>query len=72
MRVQTASAEMLLALKVLAHRVGDDDDDVRVLARRLGLRTPTAVLDLVESILGPNRLTAAAAFSVAAALQPET
>lgn len=71
LRVQTASAEMLLALKVLAHRVGEDDDDLRLLAERLDLATPAAVLDLAESILGPRRLTASARFFVEAVLQPE-
>jgi len=52
LRVQSASAEMLLALKCLAHRLGEDDDDVRLLARHLGLSDPDAVLDLVVQVFG--------------------
>lgn len=52
LRVQSASPEMLLALKCLAHRLGEDDDDVRLLARRLGLTDPDDVLDLVVQVFG--------------------
>ncbi|MDQ3356846.1 MAG: DUF6036 family nucleotidyltransferase, partial [Actinomycetota bacterium] len=36
LRCLAASPRILLALKVLAHRVGEDEDDVRLLARELG------------------------------------
>jgi len=52
LRVQSASAEMLLALKCLAHRLGEDDDDVRLLARQLGLSDPDDVLELVVQVFG--------------------
>ncbi len=52
LRVQSASAEMLLALKCLAHRLGEDDGDVRLLARHLGLTDPEDVLDLVVRVFG--------------------
>ena len=52
LRVQSASPEMLLALKCLAHRLGEDDDDVRLLARHLGLTDPDDVLDLVVEVFG--------------------
>lgn len=52
LRVQSASPEMLLALKCLAHRLGEDDDDVRLLARHLGLTNPDEVLDLVVGVFG--------------------
>lgn len=64
LRCQVASPRMLLALKVLAHRVGEDDDDVRLLAAHLGLEDADAVLDSVTETIGANRLTAQAQFFV--------
>lgn len=64
LRCQVASPRMLLALKVLAHRVGEDDDDVRLLAGHLGLTDADAVLDAVTHVLGEHRLTAQAQFFV--------
>lgn len=64
LRCQVASPKMLLALKVLAHRVGEDDDDVRLLAGHLGLTDAGAVLDAVTDVLGAHRLTAQAQFFV--------
>lgn len=61
LRCATASPRMLLALKVLAHRVGEDEDDVRLLARTLGLSTAGAVLAVAEEVFG-DRLDAAARF----------
>jgi hypothetical protein len=63
LRCMAASARMLLALKVLAHRVGEDEADVRLLARELGLRTPGEVLSVAEAVVG-DRLDAAARFFV--------
>lgn len=57
LRVEAASPELLLALKVLAHRAGKDRDDVRMLARMLHLTTAEAVLDHAERLLAPQRLT---------------
>jgi Nucleotidyltransferase of unknown function (DUF6036) len=63
LRCLAASARMLLALKVLAHRVGEDEADVRLLAGELGLRTAVEVLALAEDVFG-DRLEAAARFFV--------
>lgn len=71
LRVQAASPQMPLALKVVAHRINEDREDVRLLARMLGLTTADAVLDLVESVAGPQRLTPQAQFFVEAVLDPE-
>ena len=63
LRCLAASPRMPLALKVLAHRVGEDEDDVLLLAVELGLRTATDVLQTAEAVYG-DRLDAAARFFV--------
>ena len=63
LRCLVASARMLLALKVLAHRVGEDEDDVRLLAADLGLGTAEEVVGLAEEVFG-SRLDPAARFFV--------
>ena len=63
LRCLAASPRILLALKVLAHRVGEDEDDVRLIARELGLRTPAEVLAVAEDLY-VDRLDAAARFFV--------
>lgn len=61
--VAAGSARILLAMKVLAHRVGEDDDDVRLLASELGLSSAQDVLAVAETVYG-DRLDAAARFFV--------
>lgn len=63
LRCLAASPETLLALKVLAHRVGEDEDDLRLLARELGLSRAEEVLAIAERTFG-DRLDAAARFFV--------
>lgn len=63
LRCLAASPRMLIALKVLAHRVGEDDDDVRLLARELGLGRADDVLAIAEDVFG-DRLDVAARFFV--------
>ena len=63
LRVLAASPETLLALKVLAHRVGEDEDDVRLLASALGLESADQVLAVAERTYG-DRLDPAARFFV--------
>ena len=63
LRCFAASPRMLLALKVLAHRVGEDEDDVRLLAAALGMSTATEVLAVAEDVFG-DRLEPAARFFV--------
>lgn len=69
LRCATASPRMLLALKVLAHRVGEDEDDVRLLATALGLTTPGAVLAVAEETFG-DRLDVGARFFVETLFAP--
>lgn len=63
LRVLVASPRILLAMKVLAHRLGEDDDDVRLLAGELRLQSAQAVLDVAEEVYG-DRLDPAARFFV--------
>jgi len=63
LRVSAGSPRILLALKVLAHRVGEDEDDVLLLADQLGLRTAEDVLQVASDVFG-DRLDVAARFFV--------
>lgn len=63
LRCLTASPETLLALKVLAHRVGEDESDLRLLAAQLGLTQAEQVLTIAERAFG-DRLEPAARFFV--------
>jgi hypothetical protein len=63
LRCLAASPEILLALKVLAHRVGEDEADVELLAAELGLTTAEEVLAIAERTFG-DRLDPAARFFV--------
>lgn len=63
LRCLVASPRMLLALKVLAHRVGEDEDDVRLLASALDIHTAAEVLAIAEDVFG-DRLNTAARFFV--------
>lgn len=63
LRCLTASPETLLALKVLAHRVGEDEADLRLLAGELGLKGADEVLAIAERTYG-DRLDPAARFFV--------
>jgi hypothetical protein len=71
LRCLAASPRILLALKVLAHRVGEDEDDVRLLAGELGLKDADEVLSLSADVFG-NRLSPAARFFVQELFAPET
>jgi hypothetical protein len=63
LRCFSASPETLLALKVLAHRVGEDEADLRLLADALGLERADEVLAIAERTYG-DRLDPAARFFV--------
>jgi hypothetical protein len=48
--VTTASPRFLLAMKLLAMRFGEDDDDIRVLLRASGVRTVDEALSLLAQM----------------------
>lgn len=63
LRCLAASPRILLALKVLAHRVGEDEGDLRLLAAELGLERADEILAVAEETFG-DRLDPAARFFV--------
>jgi hypothetical protein len=56
-------------MKVLSHRVGEDEEDVRLLARELDLSAADDILALAETVYG-DRLDAAAQFFVKQLYEP--
>jgi len=70
LRCLAASPETLLALKVLAHRVGEDEADLRLLADALGLESAEDVLEIAERTYG-DRLDPAARFFVEQVFESE-
>lgn len=63
LRCLAASPKTLLALEVLAHRVGEDEADIRLLAAELGIERAEQVLSVAEETFG-DRLDPAARFFV--------
>lgn len=55
--VGVASAEYLFAMKAAAARQETDGDDLRLLARLVGVTTSEEALELVEQFYGPHRLS---------------
>ena len=56
-------------MKALSHRVGEDEDDVRLLATALGLDTARDVLAIAEAVYG-DQLDASARFFVEQLYEP--
>ena len=61
LRIQTPTAEYLLAMKVMAARVAiadtlGDKEDIAFLARRLALKTPEEAIIIVEKYYDPARI----------------
>jgi len=48
--ITTASPEYLLAMKLMAMRFGEDDEDIYILLRACGLHSAEEALDLLERI----------------------
>lgn len=71
LRVQIAAPTTLLAMKVAAARVDEDEDDIAFLAQLLGLTEVDEVLDLAVAVLGraAGRLTPRSRLLVEVALE---
>lgn len=48
--ITTASPRYLLAMKLIAMRLGEDDEDIEVLLKQTGIRTPDEALALLEQM----------------------
>jgi hypothetical protein len=48
--VSTASPRYLLAMKLMAMRFGEDDEDIQILLRECGLRSSEEALELLRSM----------------------
>jgi uncharacterized nucleotidyltransferase DUF6036 len=48
--VSTASPRYLLAMKLLAMRFGEDDEDIEILLHECGINTPAEALALLQSM----------------------
>jgi hypothetical protein len=48
--ITTASPRYLLAMKLMAMRFGEDDEDIQILLWECGLRSPEEVLELLRSM----------------------
>jgi hypothetical protein len=62
--VSVPSPRYLLALKVQAARIDRDQDDIRFLAKTLGIASADEVLAIAEAVIGPGRLLPKAQFIV--------
>jgi hypothetical protein len=54
--VTTASPRYVLAMKLIAMRLGEDDEDIEILLRKCGLRSAKEALELLKrmySLLEP-------------------
>jgi hypothetical protein len=48
--ITTASPRYLLAMKLMAMRLGEDDEDIEILLRECGLHTPEEALEVLRSM----------------------
>lgn len=67
--VEVASAEYLFSMKAAAARDEVDADDLRFLARHLGLTDPREAIELVERFYSPHRLKPVSQYLVEDVLQ---
>ena len=57
LRVQTVSAEYLLAMKLMSARYGEKDyDDIRFLIKKLGINSKEQAYDIVQAYFAQNQI----------------
>jgi len=61
-RVVVPSPEYLFAMKAVSARVGIDDDDLKLLGRRIGVTTAEQAYEAVDRHYGPERVSGKAGF----------
>lgn len=71
LRCEIASPEMVLVLKCLSHRIGEDEDDLRLLCAQAGLESAPEVLTILDRMVPARLLTAQVRFFVEATLDPD-
>jgi hypothetical protein len=63
-RVVVPSPEYLFAMKAVSARIGVDDDDVRLLGTRIGIKTVDEAYAVVEKFYRRERISAKAGFYI--------
>jgi len=71
-RVLVPSPGYLFAMKAVSARIGVDDDDVRLLGRRIGVTTADEAFEAVERFYRRDRISAKAGFYLQAIFQTPT
>ena len=72
LEVTTASARYLLAMKLMAMRFGEDEEDIETLLRECGLTSAHEALDLVRRIYPQREPPAKTRFFLEQLLGPDT
>jgi hypothetical protein len=70
-RVVVPSPEYLFAMKALSARIGVDDDDVRLLGTRIGIKTVDEAYAAVEKFYRRERISAKAGFYIQTIFQDD-
>ena len=63
-RIVVPSPEYLFAMKAVSARIGVDDDDVRLLGTRIGIKTVDEAYEAVEKFYRRERISAKAGFYI--------
>jgi hypothetical protein len=70
-RVVVPSPEYLFAMKAVSARIGVDDDDVRLLGTRIGIKTVDEAYAVVEKFYRRERISAKASFYIQTIFQDD-
>lgn len=69
--VSTASPRYLLAMKLMAMRFGEDDEDIEILLRQCDIRTAEEAMDLVKRMYPAREPSPKTRFFLEEILQPK-